>query len=125
MTGQRFCFLALVLGASLVPPLHAQSSRAPLPEVQRAERAVSDALRAQADVHARNELELARSLLDEARDLEARRKRRDAQAVAVRAELEARLAEARAGHNRLRSEVGARTDDNARLRRELLDGGLR
>lgn len=76
-------------------------------------------------MHARNELELAQSLLDEARDLEARRKRRDAQGVAVRAELEARLAEARAGHNRLRSEVRARSDDNARLRRELLDGGLR
>jgi hypothetical protein len=124
MTGQRFCFFALVLGASLMPPLHAQSRNAPLPEVQRAERAVGDALRAQADVHARNELELAQTLLDEARDLESRRKRRDAQGVAVRAELEARLAEAMAGHNRLRGEVRARSDDNARLRRELLDGGL-
>lgn len=125
MTGQRFCFLALVLGASLVPPLHAQSSREPLPEVLRAERAVGDALRAEADVHARNELELAQSLLAEARDLEAKRKRRDAQGVAQRAELEARLAEARAGNNRLRAEVRARSEDNARLRRELLDGGAR
>lgn len=125
MTGQRFCFLALVLGASLVPPLHAQSRQAPLPEVQRAASAVADALRAQADVHARNELELAQSLLDEARDLETRRKRKDAQEVAQRAELEARLAEARASHNRLRNEVRTRSDDNARLRRELLDGGLR
>jgi hypothetical protein len=125
MTGQRFCFLALVLGASLVPPLHAQSRKEPLPEVLRAERALGDALRAEADVHARNELELAQSLLAEARDLEARRKRRDAQGVAQRAELEARLAEARAGNNRLRAEVRARSEDNARLRRELLDGGSR
>lgn len=96
-----------------------------MPEVQRAASAVADALRAQADVHARNELELAQSLLDEARDLETRRKRKDAQDVAQRAELEARLAEARASHNRLRNEVRTRSDDNARLRRELLDGGLR
>jgi hypothetical protein len=125
MTGQRFCFLALFLGASLMPVVHAQSKREPLPEVQRAERAVADALAAQADLHAEAELRAAQALLAEAQDLEARRKRRDAITVAARAELEADLAAARAERNRLRRDVEARSEDNARLRRELLDGGAR
>lgn len=125
MTGPRSIFRALVLGAMLVPAAQAQSNRPPQPEVVRAERALSAALEAAADLHAPAELQAAQAALAAARDADSRRRRSEAATLGQRAELEALLAEARAHSQRLRAEVSARSEDNARLRRDLLDGGLR
>ncbi|WP_395789828.1 DUF4398 domain-containing protein [Aquimonas sp.] len=108
----------------LVPAAQAQSNRPPQPEVVRAERALNAALEAAADLHAPAELQAAQAALAAARDAESRRRRSEAATLGQRAELEARLAEARAHSQRLRAEVSARSEDNARLRRDLLDGGL-
>jgi uncharacterized membrane protein YqiK len=109
----------------LVPAAQAQSNRPPQPEVVRAERALSAALEAAADLHAPAELQAAQAALAAARDADSRRRRSEAAKLGQRAELEALLAEARAHSQRLRAEVSARSEDNARLRRDLLDGGLR
>jgi|GEM_PF-4156727 len=123
MTGQRSFFLALVLGASVIPSAVARSERPPTPELVRAERAVSAALQAEADVYAGAELSTAQRLLSEARDAESRRRKRDVISLSAQAELEARLAEATAITERLRADVEARSLENVQLRRELLDGG--
>jgi hypothetical protein len=122
MTGTRSFFLALVLVAMPVPSLMAQSGRSPEPEIARAERALAAALEAAAEVHAGTELNAAQALLAEAHDAASRRRRSEAAALALRAELEARLAEVRAEANRLREEVRRASEDNARLRGELLGG---
>ncbi|MCG6118633.1 MAG: hypothetical protein MEQ07_10655 [Aquimonas sp.] len=102
----------------------AQSRGAPPPEFERARQALSAALAEGADVHASREFAAAEALLQESRAAGERRRRGEQVALAERAELEARLAEARAITLRLRAEVEAKAEDNQRLRRELLDGAL-
>ena len=90
-----------------------------------AERAIADAREAQAEDHAAVDLGRAHERLAAARGAMAERDYPLAAQYAQQAEVDARLAQVRSQSATGRAQIQQRTQDNARLRRELLGEGNR
>lgn len=111
-------FVALLAACASTPP--------PRTALDAAELAIEDARRLGAQDYAPVELGRAAQRLSAAGAAFAERDYAAAQRHAAQAELEAQLAQYRSRAATGREEVRRRTDENARLRRELLgEGGVR
>ena len=99
------------------------STPPPLGLLEDAERAVSAAHDARADDYAPVELGFAEEKLAAARAALDARDNAGAQALALQAELNATLAEARSRAGARRAAVQRQSEENARLRSELLGEG--
>ena len=109
--------ISLLAGCASTPP--------PRGLLDGAERAIADARSAQAQDFAPVELGDAQKRVSAARAAMAERDYDLAAQYALQAELDARLAQTRSEAARGREEIKRRTDENARLRRELLGEGGR
>lgn len=115
----RFAVVAVVIlglaGCASTPP--------PRGLLDGAERAISDAREAQAEDHSAVELGRAQERLAAARSAMAERDYDQAAVYATQAEVDARLAEVRSRSATGRAEIQRRSEENARLRRDLLGEG--
>jgi Domain of unknown function (DUF4398) len=104
--------------------VHAQSNAAsqPTPAFADAERALQMALSARADSIAATDFAQAQQALLEAKQLQAKRRRNEAERMALKAQRLAELALANTRYVQLKDEVDRKTTANAALRRELLMG---
>lgn len=104
--------------------VHAQStaSSPPTPALANAERALQLALNARADSIAATDFAQAQQALLEAKQLQAKRRRNEAERMALKAQRLAELALANTRYVQLKDEVDRKTTTNAALRRELLMG---
>jgi hypothetical protein len=102
----------------------AQSNTAspPAPAFANAERALQMALSARADSMAATDFAQAQQALLEANRLQAKRRRNEAERMALKAQRLAELALANTRYVQLKDEVDRKTTANAALRRELLMG---
>jgi len=94
-----------------------------MPDMRPAEVAIQQARQLSAEDYAPVELARAEQRLAEARKALAARKKANAEMLAQQAELEALVAQARSRAAAGRAQVNRKTEENARLRRDLLGQG--
>ena len=107
-----FMAMAWLVGCASTPP--------PRGVLDGAERAISDAREARAEDFAAVDLGRAQERLAAARAAMAERDYDQAAVYATQAEVDARVAEVRSRSATGRAEIQRRTEENARLRRDLL-----
>jgi hypothetical protein len=108
---------------ALLTPLAALSATPPPDYFGPAQAAISQARALEAEDYAPVELARAERKLSDARAALSARKKKDAALLAQQAELEALVAQARARAGAARAQVSRKTEENARLRVELLGEG--